>query len=464
MRYMPSVKVDITSIQQLDSAPLSKNQQFLICMVIIGNILEFFDLFLVGFVITLIMQDPQWSLNAIQSGFILAGAGLGTTLGAIVWGWLADKYGRKKSFISCILMLVIFTGLSALTPANSWVFFSFMRICVGIAVGGLNVTSVPYVQEFLPSKNRGLFTGLTSAFIPLGLFLGSLATLLAEPLGWRGLLMMGCIPVVLLLWTKFIPESPRYLVSKGHTQQAREAYAWAMNIPVNQVGHLPEYVSDTKPSYLKMIKDYRKKLTIVAMGSFCFIFGSFVIQSWGQVLLNESFHFSVHRVANLFMLLSLGDLIGRLLAAWASDYLGRRWTLFVCGLMGALGCTIAAFSTQITPILHFLSLNMVSSGWIFFVGIFVAMMFGDGAFSVINAFGGEMFPNHIRSTCLGLGYGVGATAKMIGPIFLGALIGSEKLSEDVVLVPFLIFAFIFLLGSIVYLFARETRHVQLENI
>ncbi|WP_235655658.1 MFS transporter [Candidatus Williamhamiltonella defendens] len=108
-----------------------------------------------------------------------------------------------------MLMLVIFTGLSALTPANGWVFFSIMRICVGIAVGGLNVTSVPYVQEFLPSKNRGLFTGLTSAFIPLGLFLGSLATLyLADLLGWRGLLMMGCIPVVLLAWTKFIPESP----------------------------------------------------------------------------------------------------------------------------------------------------------------------------------------------------------------------------------------------------------------
>ncbi|ATW30493.1 MFS transporter [Candidatus Williamhamiltonella defendens] len=462
---MPSAKADMTSIQQLDLAPLTKNQKSLICMVVMASILEFFDLFLVGFVITLVMKDPQWSLNAIQSGFILAGAGLGTVIGAIVWGWLADKYGRKKSFISCILMLVIFTGLSALTPANGWVFFSIMRICVGIAVGGLNVTSVPYVQEFLPSKNRGLFTGLTSAFIPLGLFLGSLATLyLADLLGWRGLLMMGCIPVVLLAWTKFIPESPRYLVSKGRLQHAREAYAWAMTIPVTQVGDLPEHVSAAQPSYLKMIKDYRKPLTIMAMGSFCFIFGSFIIQSWGQVLLNESFNFSIHRVANLFMILSLGDLIGRLLSAWACDYLGRRWTLFICGLMGALGCTIAAFCIQITTILPFLGLNMISSGWVFFVGIFIAMMFGDGAFGVINAFGGEMFPNPIRSTCLGLGYGVGATAKIIGPIFLGAIIGSESLSQNIVLTPFLIFAFIFFLGAITYLFARETRHIQLEEI
>lgn len=116
---MQSVKVGITAIQQLDSAPLTKNQKSLICMLTIGNILEFFDLFLVGFVITLLMQDQRWSLSTIQSGLILAGAGLGTVIGAIFWGWLADKYGRKKSFFSCILLLVIFTGLAALTPENN---------------------------------------------------------------------------------------------------------------------------------------------------------------------------------------------------------------------------------------------------------------------------------------------------------------------------------------------------------
>nr|WP_235661287.1 hypothetical protein [Candidatus Hamiltonella defensa] len=80
---MPSVKADMTSIQQLDLAPLTKNQKSLICMVIMASILEFFDLFLVGFVITLVMKDPQWSLNAIQSGVILAGAGLGTVIGRL---------------------------------------------------------------------------------------------------------------------------------------------------------------------------------------------------------------------------------------------------------------------------------------------------------------------------------------------------------------------------------------------
>lgn len=320
-----------------------------------------------------------------------------------------------------------------------------MRVCVGIAVGGLNVTTVPYVQEFVPSKKRGLFTGLTSAFVPLGLFLGSFATrYLAEPLGWRGLLIIGCLPAILLAWIKFIPESPRYLVSKGRFQDAREAYAWAMNIPVTKVGHLPEDISISKKSYLNIIRHYPKQLAIVAIGSFSFILGSFAIQSWGQILLNHVFHFSFNVVANLFMILSLGDLVGRLFSAWLSDYLGRRRTLFLFGLIGALGCMIAALSVKISTIVHFLNLNMISSGWIFFVGTLIAMMFGDGAFGIINAFGGEMFSSQVRSTCLGLGYGVGSTAKIIGPVFLGGLIDGKNFSENVVFVPFLIFAFIFL--------------------
>ncbi|WP_245677399.1 hypothetical protein [Candidatus Arsenophonus triatominarum] len=96
------------------------------------------------------------------------------------------------------------------------------------------------------------------------------------------------------------------------------------------------------------------------------------------------------------------------------------------------------------------------------LALLFAMMFGDGAFGIINAFGGEMFSNQVRSTCLGFGYSVGATAKIVGPVFLGGLIDGKNFSEDVVFVPFLIFAFIFFIGSIVYLFARETRNIQLE--
>ena len=149
------------------------------------------------------------------------GAGLGTVLGSITWGRLADVWGRKHAFIWCIVVLVVFTAASAFTPVNGWVLLAILRTGVGFGVGGLNITSVPYVQEFVPAKQRGLLSGLTSVFIPAGIFLGGLVTkYLGAALGWRGLIAIGCIPIVLLAWARFIPESPRFLQSKGREEEA----------------------------------------------------------------------------------------------------------------------------------------------------------------------------------------------------------------------------------------------------
>lgn len=450
-----------TAPEQIDNHRLTGHQKSLISMAIVGNVSEFFDMVLIGFIVNILINEPGWDLTGFQSGIILAGAGLGTVLGAIIWGRLADKLGRKAAFIWCIIVLVIFTAGSAFTPVNGWVLLAILRTGVGIGVGGLNITSVPYVQEFVPAKQRGLLAGLTSVFIPAGIFLGSLATkYLAGPIGWRGLIAIGCIPILLILWAKYVPESPRFLQSQGREQEAKEAYAWAMEIPVDQVADLPELpVQQRSASYTVIFTKYPRELLVVSLGSFCFILGSFTVQSWGQTLLGQSFKFNVDMVTNLFILVSLGDLLGRLGSAWISDRIGRRWTMFGCGIIGAIGALIAALSTRMVD-----GDQIGSAGYIFFAGILIVMVFGDGAFGILNAFGGEQFPTEARSTGLGLGYGIGAMAKVVGPYFVGALIGSSTPTAEVVFLPFLIFAILLFLGGFIYLFAKETKGEALENI
>lgn len=450
-----------TAPEQIDNHRLTRNQKSLIGLAIVGNVSEFFDMFLIGFIVNLLIESPGWNLTGFHSGIILAGAGLGTVLGAVAWGRLADKLGRKTAFIWCIVVLVIFTAGSAFVPVNGWILLAILRTGVGLGVGGLNITSVPYVQEFVPAKQRGLLAGLTSVFIPAGIFLGSLATkYLAGPIGWRGLIAIGCIPIVLIAWARMVPESPRFLQSQGREREAKEAYAWAMEIPVDQVADLPQLPTQQKSaSYTVIFTKYPRELLVVSLGSFCFILGSFTVQSWGQTLLGQSFKFNVDMVTNLFILVSLGDLLGRLGSAWISDKIGRRWTMFGCGMIGAIGALIAALSTRMVH-----GDEIGNAGYIFFAGILIVMVFGDGAFGILNAFGGEQFPTEARSTGLGLGYGIGAIAKVIGPYFVGALIGSEKLSAQVVFLPFLIFAILLFLGGFIYLFARETKGESLENI
>ena len=449
-----------TAPEQIDNHRLTGHQISLISMAIIGNVSEFFDMFLIGFIVNLLTNAPGWELTGFHSGIILAGAGLGTVLGSIAWGRLADKIGRKLAFIWCIGVLVAFTAASAFTPVNGWIVLAILRTGVGFGVGGLNITSVPYVQEFVPAKQRGLLAGLTSVFIPAGIFLGGLVTkYLGDDLGWRGLIAVGCIPIILLAWARIIPESPRFLLMRGREQEARDAYAWAMEIPVDQVAELPALPKEISASYSVIFTKYPKQLLVVSLGSFCFILGSFTVQSWGQTLLGQSFTFAPKTVATLFMFVSLGDLLGRLGSAWISDRIGRRWTMFGYGLIGAAGALVAALSTRMVH-----GDDVGSAGHIFFVGIFIIMMFGDGAFGILNAFGGEQFPTEARSTGLGLGYGIGAVAKVVGPYVVGALIGNSDLTAEVVFLPFMIFAVLLLLGGVIYLFARETKGASLEDI
>ena len=449
-----------TAPEQIDNHRLTGHQISLISMAIIGNVSEFFDMFLIGFIVNLLTNAPGWELTGFHSGIILAGAGLGTVLGSIAWGRLADKIGRKQAFIWCIGVLVAFTAASAFTPVNGWIVLAILRTGVGFGVGGLNITSVPYVQEFVPAKQRGLLAGLTSVFIPAGIFLGGLVTkYLGDDLGWRGLIAVGCIPIILLAWARIIPESPRFLLMRGREQEARDAYAWAMEIPDDQVAELPALPKEISASYSVIFTKYPKQLLVASLGSFCFILGSFTVQSWGQTLLGQSFTFAPKTVATLFMFVSLGDLLGRLGSAWISDHIGRRWTMFGYGLIGAAGALVAALSTRMVH-----GDDVGSAGHIFFAGIFIIMMFGDGAFGILYAFGGEQFPTEARSTGLGLGYGIGAVAKVVGPYVVGALIGNSDLTAEVVFLPFMIFAVLLLLGGVIYLFARETKGASLEDI
>ena len=451
---MSAVNAEQTALQQIDSRPLTGHQKSLIGLAIVGNIPEFFDMFLIGFVVSLLTKP--WNLTGTETGIILACSGLGTVVGAIMWGRLADKMGRRRTFFWCVLLFVTFTVISVFTPDRGWAMLAVLRVGVGIGVGGLNITSIPYVQEFVPAKQRGLLSGLASVFIPLGLFLGSLAQKAFHE-NWRLLIGLGALPVFLLIWIRAVPESPRFLQTKGRLDEARASLAWALEIPVEELGSLPEVKQEASASYGTLLRKHLKPLVIVTLGSFCFILGSFTVQSWGQTLLQTGYAKSASTVGSLFMVVSLADLLGRLGSAWLADRIGRRWTMFLYGLIGAAGSLVVAFSA-----------HLQASWVIFFIGILVTMGFGDGAFGILNAFGGEQFPNEVRSTGLGLGYGIGSSAKIFGPALMGAMIGGNAVQQnvtlDAVFPAFLLFAGLLLLGGVIYLFAKETKGVALEEI
>src|SRR5208282_13524 len=165
-------------------ARLTINQWKIITAAILGDMLDFFDFYLIGYVLAFIVGP--WQLTFGQSAMVLMAAGLGAIPGAFFWGWMADKIGRRKVFILTALNFSVATGIMALTPdKGGWIFLSVVRFFVGVGVAGLVVVDLPLVQEFVPSSKRGWVGGLVTSTVSVGGMLGALSGAYLEPLiGW----------------------------------------------------------------------------------------------------------------------------------------------------------------------------------------------------------------------------------------------------------------------------------------
>src|SRR5712691_8385909 len=214
---------------------LTSNQWKLIITGNLADLLDFLDFFLIGAVGAYLIKE--WQLTYWQGAAIFTASGFGAVPGAFFWGWVADKIGRRKVFISTAINVALATGAMYFTPdANGWiagwVFLSVMRFFVGVGNAGLYAVDLPLVQEFIPGYKRGWVSALVTTLLPAGVLLGALAGWLLPPyIGWRGVFLVGLAPIVLVLMVRYwVPESPRWLIRMGRHEEARRSLAWALMV------------------------------------------------------------------------------------------------------------------------------------------------------------------------------------------------------------------------------------------
>ena len=214
---------------------LTANQWKIFAAATVGDMLDFFDFYLIGFVLAFIIGG--WHLTFGQSGAILLSSGIGAPIGSLFWGWMADKIGRRTVMILTVLNFTIATGLMALTPDQGWLFLAICRFFVGMGVTGLYTVDIAIVQEFVPAYKRGWITGLTTTLLPAGTLLGALAGAYLEPsIGWRGLFAVGLLPAGLTLMIRaWVPKSPHWLIGKGRLDEARQSLAWALQVDPSEI-------------------------------------------------------------------------------------------------------------------------------------------------------------------------------------------------------------------------------------
>jgi putative MFS transporter len=448
-------------LEHLDKqTQLTWNQYKIVAAAAIGDALEFFDYYLISFVIVFIIKP--WQLTALESGIILLSSGIGAIAGAYIWGYVADRIGRRTVFIATVINFSVATGILALTPDHGWIFLTIFRFFVGVGVGGLYVVDLPLVQEFMPTSKRGFIGGLVTCFIPLGTMLGAiLGAYLAPVVGWRGLFVVGLVPALLtLLIRAWVPESPRWLARMGRHEEARQSLAWALEIDPQSIPLSAVTLPPAEPTRFLDLFHYPRSLFVSWVGNLGIQTGVYGIGLWAPTLLMLVLSVSPADASFWMIWVNVGNFVGRFVFAWLSEAIGRRISAGIVGL-GAAAATVAAglFPTAM--------LGTISVFWLLLI---LVQTVGSGGWPVIGPYAAEVWPAKLRATGMGSAYGFGGIGKVIGPLGLALIIGSSnmldfKVTLDAITPSFLYLAGWFALSGVVYLaFGFETKGRSFEEI
>lgn len=437
---------------------LTTNQRKIVFAAILGDMLEFFDYFLIGYVLAFIVGP--WHLTYGESAIMLLASGVGAIPGAWFWGWMADRVGRRKIFIATVLTFSISTGFLALTPDHGWIYMSLFRFLVGFGVGGLYVVDLPLVQEYVPTRMRGMIGGLVTACIPIGTGLGAVfGAYLAPTLGWRGLFAAGLLPAFLTLLVRaWVPESPRWLLRVGRVDEARQSLAWALHMnPADIV--LPAVLPEPQRARISELFQHPRSLLVTWIGILGEQCGGYGITLWSTTLFVLLLKIPPAEAAYLMIWTSVGEFIGRMTFAYLSDRIGRVPCCIADGFGATVGLVVAAFYYN----------SFIGSASVFWLAIMFARFFSGGGFAAIGPYAAEVWPAHLRATGMGSAYGFGSLGKIIGPLGLALIVGSSNVvspqaTVDAILPAFLFLAACHFVSGIAFCFGKETRGRSIEEI
>ncbi len=401
---------------------LTTNQWKLICTANLADLLDFFDFFLIGYVTAALTK--QWSLTYWEGGGILLASGLGAVPGAFFWGWLGDRIGRRTVFILSTITISLATGVMVFTPGQDgfvpgWLFLMFFRFFVGVGNAGIFTIDLPLVQEFIPAYKRGWVSALITTLLPGGSMLAGLAAWQLLPIvGWRGLFLVGLVPLVLVFMIRYwVPESPRWLMLKGRPEEARQSLAWALMIDPKEIV-LPSTVPVVeKTRWVELFKYPR----LVAAGCLTGLTqtGGASLGLWGPTLLVLVLvpKITPEHAAFLMIFVNLAGILGRFSITALIEPLGRRGS-------GTLYCVLAAVLMVLAGYLHDV---YIAGASLFYILIVAQSFFGSAVYTVVGPYMAEIWPARLRASGMGLSYGVGNCGKFIGPLGLALIMGAGDL-------------------------------------
>jgi MFS family permease len=465
----PAITTDIPA--RLDRLPWSRFHMLIVIALGVTWILDGLEVTIVGAIGPVLQETGTLGLTAQEIGGTASAYVVGAVCGALVFGWLTDRFGRK--FVFYVTLLVYLAGV--LLTATSWSFWSFaiFRVITGVGIGGEYAAINSAIDELIPARYRGRVDLIVNGSFWLGAAVGSGASLLfLDPhilpadLGWRfGFAIGGVLGLGILLLRGYVPESPRWLVIHGWKQKAdaaiedieqriRSESAAPLAPPLGSITLHPRRSFGLGLIMRAMLGSYRSRslLALTLMTAQAFLFNA-VFFSYGLVL--STFHGVPERTTGIYLLpLAVSNFLGPVLLAPLFDIVGRR--KMIAGTYGASGLLLS-----LTALL--LGFDAFTA-WTQTIAWMVVFFFASAAASSAYLTVSEIFPLEARALAIAIFYAIGtAIGGVTGPSLFGYLIGTGSIAA--VAAGYAIAAILMLIAAAVeFAFGVDAEQRSLESI
>jgi AAHS family benzoate transporter-like MFS transporter len=381
----------------------------------IGLVFDGYDLVVYGTVLPLFLRDSSQigEVTPNVAGALGSYALIGVLVGALVAGSVADVIGRRKVMLTAYAWFSIGMALTALS--TSITMFGLLRFVTGIGVGALVATTGALVAEFAPAGKKNLANAISYSGVPLGSLLAALlAILLLDSIGWRGMFLIGALPLVTLLPLAVLkmPESPAWLASRGRTEEA-QAIARRTGVSVAEPGtegpQVLDPVAEGRAGFAGLAsRSYLLPTILLGLLSATGLLLVYTLNTWLPELMGRA-GFSTNGSLAFLLVLNGGAVLGALAASRFADRFGPKLVVAASFLLGAAAIALLTAGLPLGVLLAFIAV----------VGLGTS-----GTQILIYGFVATYYRTNVRSAGVAWCAGFGRLGGIGGPVIGGLLIAS----------------------------------------
>jgi putative MFS transporter len=438
-------------LHRIESVPFSRWHTK--ARIIMGSATFFdaFDALSLAFVLPVLIG--LWHIEPVQIGYLIGASYIGQLIGALFFGWLAERMGRTRSATIAIGIMSVMSLGCALS--GNLPMLMLCRFVQGIGVGGEMPVAATYINELSNARGRGKYFMLYELIFPVGLMAtGQLGTWLVPLIGWKIMFWIGAVPgVVIALLVARLPESPRWLISKGRLAEAdavvrqMEASTSKRNPPRERTPGVVAVSVKPEQRWTELVSSfYRGRTMVVWVLWATAFFVSNSLNNWLPTLYKTVYHLPLQAALRAASYTNIAQVVLLLACAFMIDRIGRRnWT-------------VAAFCAGA---LLLAGLGLFGAGDVSIVMIFATISYGlvGSIAAVLYLYTPEVYPTRMRATATGIATSWLRLASAVGPSIVGMLVHSRGVSA-----VFLMFAAVCVIGALAAARMIETRGRSLEEI